>query len=72
MEKTIPEREDISVKHAARKHVVKASKKIDKKMLNGKRIQNGKVGKVKSQTKFTKTMKTEGKKMAAKKVVNGK
>lgn len=71
LEKTIPEREDISVKHAARKHV-KGNKKIVKNKSKGKQIQNGKVGKVKSNKKFKKTIKTEGKKMIAKKVVNGK
>ncbi|KAG4079111.1 hypothetical protein HA402_001082 [Bradysia odoriphaga] len=70
LEKTVPEREDISVKHAARKHV--KANKFNKNKVNGKPIQNGKVSKVKSKTKFKKTMKTEGKKIVVKKVVNGK
>lgn len=67
--KTVPEREDINVTHAAKK--VKVDRKIGKKNVNGKSIQNGKIGKVKSIKKLNKTMKTAVKKMAVKKV-NGK
>lgn len=72
LEKTMPEREDINVRHATKKKV-KGGQKSDRKV-NGKVILNGKVGKVKSKKKFDKTMKTEGKKIkkAVKKVVNGK
>lgn len=66
----MPEREDINRTHAASKKG-KMNRKTDKMKLNGKTIQNGKVGKVKLKKKFTKTMKTEGKKMAVKKL-NGK
>lgn len=68
--KTVPEREDINVTHAAKKNV-KVDRKIGKKNVNGKSIQNGKIGKVKSIKKLNKTMKTAVKKMAVKKV-NGK
>lgn len=72
LEKTMPEREDINVTHAARKVKGKTNKQIDKKKLNGKTIQNGKVGKVKLKNKFNKTMKTEGKKQMAVTKSNGK
>ncbi len=74
LEKTVPEREDISVKHAARKKVNGKNKTIVKKQSNGKTVQSGKVGKLKSKKKLNKTMKTEGKKLAVKRKasINGK
>lgn len=70
LEKTVPEREAISVKHSAG-NKSKFNQLNDKKKSNGKPIQNGKVGKVKLKKKFNATMKTEGRKMIVKKSVKG-
>lgn len=74
LEKTIPEREDISVKHAAGKKRMNRNADKNKRKANGKTVQNGKVGKVKSKKKFNKTMKktSNDKKKAVKNLLNGK
>lgn len=70
LEKTVPEREHINVSHAARKNA-KGNLKTDKKK-NGRAVTSGKVSKVKSKKQFNKKMKTDGKMLAVKKLVNGK